>query len=303
PGLGLARRWKMRAAFPGHTPACATSSRSTRGNSNLGRPSRSSQNIPIGSQIAITSGRSWAVLGASPSFPANTTWMLGGVGGLAGLPGEDLPDGGRGVRLLGAAIDDRRIVGHEAQALEGGIVLAEHGQELLLLVGTHPIGGDYGLGSCLTHDGFPPTNAWGSNWRAILAGWLSNAGGKLAFQLIKFATAGEFPGAYEISHFWEFAYGAETPLASPRLGGLAALPHQRGHVPRESLPDLGRRSRHRDPVGLEGRDLVCRRALAAGDDRARMPHPLPGRSVLAGDEGHHRLRHRALDELRRLLLG
>ena len=46
----------------------------------------------------------------------------------------------------------------------------------------------------------------------------------------------------------------------------------------------------------------CRRALAAGDDRARMAHALARRRGHAGDEADHRLSHVGLDPARAVFL-
>src|SRR5436305_900453 len=54
---------------------------------------------------------------------------------------------------------------------------------------------------------------------------------------------------------------------------------------------------------LERRDLVLRRALAAGDDRAGVAHAAAGRRRLAGDEGDDGLLHVLRDVLGGLLLG
>src|SRR5688572_22994151 len=55
--------------------------------------------------------------------------------------------------------------------------------------------------------------------------------------------------------------------------------------------------------GLERGDLLRRRALAARNDGARVPHALPFGRGLPGDEPDHRLRHLAADEGRGFLLG
>src|SRR5574341_466335 len=54
---------------------------------------------------------------------------------------------------------------------------------------------------------------------------------------------------------------------------------------------------------FERRHLLRGRALAAGDDRARVPHAPAGRRRLAADERDDRLPHPVLDERRRVLLG
>ncbi len=73
---------------------------------------------------------------------------------------------------------------------------------------------------------------------------------------------------------------------------------RRGH----RRAELGRRAHRRDAGMLEGRVLVRRGALAAGDHRAGVAHALAGRRRDAGDVGDHRLADVAVDELGRRLL-
>src|SRR5215469_13855915 len=66
----------------------------------------------------------------------------------------------------------------------------------------------------------------------------------------------------------------------------------------------GRRIRHLETGRLHRLDLALRVTLAAGDDRAGMAHPPPGRCRGPGDESDDRLlRFGAAVELRRVLFG
>ena len=58
-----------------------------------------------------------------------------------------------------------------------------------------------------------------------------------------------------------------------------------------------------NPRRFHGLDLLRRRALAAGDDRAGVAHAASRRRGLAGDESDHRLLHVRLHVLRRGLFG
>src|SRR5437588_2148049 len=60
--------------------------------------------------------------------------------------------------------------------------------------------------------------------------------------------------------------------------GSNQLPDPVGHF------GEGRGDRHAD--ALEGAHLAFRTSLAAGDDRPRVPHPLPRRGGASRDEGH-----------------
>src|SRR5512139_1960037 len=84
------------------------------------------------------------------------------------------------------------------------------------------------------------------------------------------------------------ASSIDPPLVGrPRLlqHALQELAHLRGVL------------RHPDAAGLHHRELLLRRALAAGDDRAGVAHALAGRCGDAGDEAHHRLLHVLLHPL------
>src|ERR1019366_7925183 len=59
----------------------------------------------------------------------------------------------------------------------------------------------------------------------------------------------------------------------------------------ECLAHLGRIARHFDAAGLHHGQLLLRRALAAGDDRAGVPHALACWRGDARDESYHRLLH------------
>src|SRR5882672_2125678 len=70
----------------------------------------------------------------------------------------------------------------------------------------------------------------------------------------------------------------------------------------QQLPHLPRILRGPDPAFLHHRELLLRRALAARDDRARMPHPLARGRGDAGDEADHGLFHVHLHPARGVLL-
>src|SRR5882724_11701698 len=67
--------------------------------------------------------------------------------------------------------------------------------------------------------------------------------------------------------------------------------------------ELGGTFRDAHAGGFERANLVGGGTAPAGDDRAGVPHALPLRRRLPGDEHRDRLRHRRRDERRRLLFG
>src|SRR5664279_1109228 len=67
---------------------------------------------------------------------------------------------------------------------------------------------------------------------------------------------------------------------------------------RERFSDVGWRLRNFEAGFFHGCNLLGRRALAAGDDRAGVAHAASGRRSLSGDKTHDRLLHVRLDKLR-----